>query len=297
MQNAYRQPLREPTFIIIGAEKAGTTSLHHYLRHSKHVYMPKRKELRFFLDDELYNSLTYSGYLQRYFSEAGDQIALGEATPAYLRHPHKVAPRILNDISHGADMKFIVILRDPVERTISHYLHATRSATEARDFEAAIFTAKQEREVDPRSPYIRHSLYFDDCRSWLSYFGPGNFLFLQTESLSDPGTYSRVLRFLDVPDDEITFDLAKRKNPRARARSRTLMRILNQDGRLKRMVKRIVPVAFRRELREHLVRLNEAPGGETHDVSDETIECLRGFFRRDLQNLEKLLSLDLSGWK
>jgi hypothetical protein len=117
-----------PNFLIIGAAKAGTTSLYHYLRAHPDVYMTRVKEPRYYWHEgwsQVPAVRTREGY-ERLFDGVTSQRAVGEASPQYLDSP--TAPdRIKADLP---DAKLIVSLRDPVDRAYSSYLGRLRSGNE-----------------------------------------------------------------------------------------------------------------------------------------------------------------------
>lgn len=104
-------------FFIIGAQKAGTTSLHRYLRQHNEVFMPAEKELFFFEKDELFKN-GYDWYHKTYFnlSKKGS-IKFGEATPTYI-YSERALKRIA---AYNPEIKIIFIIRDPIDRSYSHF--------------------------------------------------------------------------------------------------------------------------------------------------------------------------------
>ena len=97
--------------------------------------MTKEKEPRFF-DDDTYYTRGLDRYLRDHFRGAAGFKARGEATPAYLAWGRKARDRIRRDL--GKDLRFVVILRDPVKRAWSHYLHQCRHGVETESFERAL---------------------------------------------------------------------------------------------------------------------------------------------------------------
>ena len=112
--------MKNPDFLILGAQRCGTSSLHHWLSQHPDIWLPDEKELHFFDLNWHAGPSWYRGM----FTDDGRVV--GEATPIYLFYPnvddwvHEVAP----------DCKFIVLLRDPVDRAYSHYHHALRTGVE-----------------------------------------------------------------------------------------------------------------------------------------------------------------------
>ncbi|HET7626188.1 MAG TPA: sulfotransferase [Verrucomicrobiae bacterium] len=133
-----------PTFIIVGAQKAGTTSLYHLLYRHPRIKPAKKKELHYFDNNYFRDQSWYESMfpLARLFFGAPSKVAkpiTGEASPYYLFHPSAVS-RMARTLP---DAKLIVLLRNPVERAYSHYQHQVRSRTENLSFEDALASEKE----------------------------------------------------------------------------------------------------------------------------------------------------------
>lgn len=193
----------KPAFLIIGAQKAGTTSLYGWLRHHPGVTMTQTKELHFF-DREFHRGTEW------YFEQFSGPCP-GEATPYYLFHP--LAPKRAAEAI--PDAKLIVLLRDPVSRAWSHYHHVRRQGNEPLSFLDAIEVEKlrMRGEVgkileDPRYfslnhqkfSYLTRGLYADQILRWLRYFPREQLLAIETSALHrDPqGSLNRVSAFLEI---------------------------------------------------------------------------------------------------
>jgi len=207
-------PVRlRPNFLVIGAQKAGTTALHGYLRQHPAVFCPDWKELHYF---SLKYPLGERWYLSHFPLKAThrSEIAVGEATPAYLFDPRSPARVHAFD----PDMKLIVTVRDPVERAYSHYWMEVETRDETRSFEEAI--AWEEAEIWPElerwvadpayvsalplfgRSYVARSCYADHLERWLTLFPREQLHALTSEELlTDPArALYGVERFLGVPD-------------------------------------------------------------------------------------------------
>jgi Sulfotransferase domain len=209
-----------PNFLVIGAQKAGTTALHGYLRQHPAVFCPEWKELHYFslkypLGERWYLShfpLATTSLPQRLRNSG--HVAVGEATPAYLFDPR--SPARVHAFDPG--MKLVVALRDPVERAYSHYWMEVETRDETRSFEDAL--AWEEAEVWPElerwsadpayvSPlplfgrsYVARGFYADNLERWLALFPRDQLLALTSdELLADPASaLTAVERFLGVPE-------------------------------------------------------------------------------------------------
>jgi hypothetical protein len=195
-----------PSFLVVGAQKAGTTSLNAYLGGHPQVVLPRRKELHFF--DQRYHlgALYYrSHFPMRAQMERRGARVTGEATPYYLFHPD--VPARVAETCPG--VKLIVLLRRPVDRAFSHYQHQVRRGRERRTFEEAV--AEELRRCASGAPeengyreqhfsYLRRGLYKQQLDRWRAWFGRDAFLLLQSEQMfADPvGTLEKVTDFLGL---------------------------------------------------------------------------------------------------
>ncbi|NJR70893.1 MAG: sulfotransferase domain-containing protein, partial [Synechococcales cyanobacterium CRU_2_2] len=172
---------RGPDFIIIGAEKCGTSSLYHYLRRHPAMLPPIEKEIDFF-DVEYDRGLDW--YLA-HFPPMPQQPGwvTGETSPNYLYSD--LAPERVH--RHFPQTKLIVILRNPVDRTVSRFNMMVRNGTEKRSFEVAI--AEELSQIQPEIDrdgealrpsvlnwhrHIGNSLYYYHLKRWLDYFPESN---------------------------------------------------------------------------------------------------------------------------
>ena len=107
---------RKINFIIIGAQKAGTTFLHNILNTSNDIYIPLEKELPFFLEDNI-DDESYKKFFLKYFNKSKPNQIIGTSTPQYMMYPNSFS----NIKERLPDVKLIVVLREPIKRLISHY--------------------------------------------------------------------------------------------------------------------------------------------------------------------------------
>lgn len=121
-----------PDFLVIGSQKAGTTTVHHALRAHPGAWLPPRKDLNVFTDEARYAA--GAGIYQRAFAEAPKGALRGEVSPAYLVHPRTPA-RIAR---HLPDVKLVVIVREPIARALSQYWDSRRWLAVDRPFEAFV---------------------------------------------------------------------------------------------------------------------------------------------------------------
>jgi len=180
---------RLPDFFIIGAMKAATTSLYLYLEHHPQIHVSHPKEPAYFIDGR-----DRDRGLDWYKSLFVTRCRLaGEASTSYskaTRFPE--VPKRLREAVPEA--RLIYILRDPLERIVSHYLHCLREGWEKRPFEEALY-----HDGPPRL-YVDASRYAFQLERYLEYFPMEQILILETERLAEePGkTLDETCRFLGL---------------------------------------------------------------------------------------------------
>jgi hypothetical protein len=188
-----------PTFFIIGAPKAGTTSLHNYLCEHPQIQMSSVKEPNFFAPHlNPVHEPRRIGRLEQYEELFDPSVAVrGEASTPYSEYPLRqgVPERIRERIP---DAKFVYVVRDPVERTISHYNHLVASEGERRTLDEALADLS-----DPRSPSICASLYGLQLELYLRQFPQESIMVLDQADLLDDrrAAVRRVFAFLEVDED------------------------------------------------------------------------------------------------
>jgi hypothetical protein len=187
-----------PTFFIIGAPKAGTTSFHHYLEQHPEIQMSAVKEPSFFAPppDDLHVKRGISR-LDRYEQLFDPGVAVrGEASTNYAEYPFRegVPERIAQYVP---DAKLIYLVRDPIKRTVSHYHHLVANGAERRSLTEICGDLS-----DPRTPCVCASLYALQLELYLRYFPQQRVLVIdQAALLSDRRAVLRsVFSFLEVDE-------------------------------------------------------------------------------------------------
>jgi len=139
-------------FIIVGAQKAGTTSLAGHLGYSPQIYIPPEKEIPYFLDRSMLK-WGWNWYLDTYFKNADPDRLWGTSTPQYMMHPEcfKTIKMAMPNV------KIIVTLRDPISRLISHFDMATRLGVEKRNLNTVIEEQINHIEELRKTPYPDHT--------------------------------------------------------------------------------------------------------------------------------------------
>ena len=232
---------RYPDFLIIGAMKAGTTSLFTWLGGHPDVFVPQVKEPNFFSDE--HNWARGWSWYGDIFAAAAPAKLVGEASVAYTAPD--VAPVAAHRIAAGlTKVKLVFIARDPADRLRSHYRHEVLRGREHRPFGTAV--------RDLASVYVRRSMYSMCMAPYLQVFPPEQIHVARFESLFGPDTsaWHNVTSFLGLrvyPRPSL-----RRNASSERQRFTPLMRILWDLG-VKRPG-RGVPASLRRPLRPLFLR-------------------------------------------
>ena len=272
-----------PNFLVIGAPKAGTTSLHVHLRAHPQVFMPDLKEPRFFGYEGEGERLKFPiRTLEEYaalFEPVTDEIAIGEATPHYLVYPH--AAQRIHDLIPGA--RLIASLRDPVERSYSVYQMnlRNRGVNEGVPFIEAIGKDQSLRET-----------YGDMLARYFALFPPEQLKVILLEDLekAPQATIRALYGFLGVDPEFVPADLLKVANPGGEPRNKLLHTMLS-DPRLRQFSRAFFPNALAERLRGLRSR-----NLEKQPLKPEDRRAAIGFFRDDILRTQDLIGRDLSSW-
>jgi len=203
-----------PDFLILGAQKAGTTALYSYLRRNPSIIGPSWKEVSYFDRHYARGEAWYRGNFPNKARTRGKLV--GEASPSYLFHP--LGPQRVRELV--PDARLVALVRDPVDRALSHYQHEVALGREPLSFEDAL-AAEDERlrgEVermvtDPRyfsrewwsNTYKARGRYGEQLERWLEVFPREQLLIVPSDDLAaEPAkTHARVLDFLGAPPQRL----------------------------------------------------------------------------------------------
>ncbi len=255
---------RLPNFFIIGAAKAGTTSLYESLRMHPEVYAGQVKEPHFFSNDLQYEKgVEY--YVNTYYKSADKYKARGDATPHYLFY--EKAARRLSHLLPESHQRFIVILRNPIDRAYSLYWNMVHEGYENLAFEQAL-EAEPRRDLNDEDTrygrvhfqYVASGMYAKQLRAYFEYFSKDKFLILFHEDLVEKHdeTLLSVFRFLNI-EESVDLGPAVRANPAGKPKSRELQAWLRHPSVVKRLLGKFLPFGAKQRLVSMLLDWNKRP--------------------------------------
>ena len=278
--------MRLPDFLIIGAMKSGTTSLYNDLRGNPRIFLPEDKEPHCLTDDAVLGEEGRSAYARFFASATSDQVC-GEASTGYTKRPdiEGVADRALAVL--GPDTKIIYVVRDPVERAISHHYHA---------FTWGEVHGDADRALRERPDFINYSRYFFQLEPWVRCFGKDNVLVIVFEEYirDRRGTIERTSRFLGVEPSVETVNPEKVHNKGDRRPvSKGVLRIVGRSIVYRAFIRRFLPMGVRQWIYQRFF-----PKGPPRPAppNEGTIAMLREHLDPDAQRLAALLGRSGEIW-
>lgn len=276
-----------PTYLIIGAMKAGTTSLYHYLAHHPQVHMPRQKEIDFFSEPAIWR-LGWEWYLGQFASAPSSAVAIGEASTSYTKFPEfsDVPRRIAERLPR---VRLVYLIRHPVERIHSQYAHHVLMGDERRPISEALL-------ADPR--YLNTSQYAMQLEQYLPHFNRDQILIVQAEHLRSVRrtTVRRIFTFLGI-DPEWTSPVIDQEFYQTAERwwvPPTVRRARRLRG-FRRLVRSSWPwlARLRRRTLERVAATGSAiPAAITDDVQ----RWLEDRLRDDVRRLRQYMGEDFDGW-
>jgi hypothetical protein len=281
----------------VGAQKAGTTSLHDILYQHPEVFLPINKEAHFFDEDEKY-ALGFKWYYENFFSDRKNEKICGSCTPEYM-YFDKVPKRIFE--SCGREVKLIFLLRNPVDRAYSHYLMSKRRCLEELSFEAAL----KEENSRIKTGYLNKSnfsygtrgFYFSQIKRYLEYFPKKNMMFIRFEDdfvNNRAKTVEEILQFLDLK--QIDLDVNIKSNEARSSRIKAIQRFIYKPNVIKSFFSFFVNQQMKSKIRLMIYDKVMRPEKKSN-INIELKNSLIRSYLEDITELEKLIGKSLSSWK
>jgi hypothetical protein len=272
-----------PSFLVIGASRAGTTSLWRWLGEHPEIFVSPIKETNYFAHpgrpSERFPVTTPEAY-ERLFAAAGTAVAVGEVSPIYLSRSALAAERIRRALPA---VRLVASLRHPADRAFSNYLLQVQAGRERRTVREAF-----EHYAD----YVREGGYYERLRDFYDRFEPDRIRILLFDDLLDdaPRLLRDLFAFLGV-DASFEPDTSVRHNPGGVPRRPWLHHLLSRS-RVARAARRVAPAGLRRAVR----RARDLDLTRPPELPADLRARLVAFYRHDVERTQELVGRDLSHW-
>lgn len=287
-----------PEFIVVGAAKAGTTSVYNYLKAHPQVCIPC-KETKFFNAESIpkmptgMHALSEQDYRQAYQDAVTPETRVcGEVSTSYLYYHREAIPKIKALLG---DVKIIIVLRNPVERAWSNYLFECANFTETLSFEDALDAEPERIRAQEFFMYYYASLglYADQVRAWKENFS--NVKVWLLEDMKQESFLPDMYRFVGVdpefcPADSGIYNASG--VPKNRLLHQMFFRPTTLNIRIRAVLSRLVG-------EDRLVRAINHFRNRNLQKKEMPVECCRrltDLYREDIQTLQDLIGRDLSSW-
>ena len=296
-----------PNFLIVGAAKSGTSSLHNYLNQHPDVFMPsynsegmKVKEPRFLVKDlvekRMHNGVWNWEEYTTLFEKIKAEKAVGESSVLYLYYYEEAIKNIKERL--GEDVKIMIMLRNPVDRAFSAYTHVARSLKESLTFEKALAIEEsrllEDETLTTMVMYKDMGLYNNMVKSYLDSFSDVHIIMYEDFQMDTQRVVDETFKFLGIKKED-SIDTVSRHNVGGKSwKVPFLKQFFMQDNFIKKGLRFIFSKSLRvkvRNLIESFLKEKAKP------INPETKKELINFFKNDIEKLEQLLSVNLKHWK
>ncbi|RRO22293.1 sulfotransferase family protein [Flavobacteriaceae bacterium 14752] len=295
-----------PHFILAGSPKCGSTSLYYYLAEHPDIYMSPQKEIHYFTFDIL-NALdqgpndkrvnafhigNYEDYINQ-FKQAKPSQIIGEVSPSYVNYPETTIPKIKK---HLGDPKIIMLIRDPIKRAYSNYLHLLREDREKLSFYDALLEeeARMKNKYSDFWYYRFNSMYYEKIKKFDEAFD--RMLIITTENLNEnpKAVMKSIYKFLGVDYNFDPKSINEKYNPGGLYKSNLITKFFFRQSRLRSVIKRLMPITP--GMKKIKLKMIKKFKEKTPDIDPKAEEFLVKHFKKDVENLKKNFDIDLSLW-
>lgn len=289
-------------FLVIGTAKSGTTTLHELIKDHPQIAVPRAKEVPFFNDDSIYKKgLTW--YLKQHFKTQPEDIKWGTVTPQYTyfrggHSPSSTAKRIKKDLP---DVKIVVILRHPIERTFSHFKTSVRRSNETRTFDQAIrsllskpkttLDKHRKKEWGPTNLFFFASEYGKVLEPYFREFNKKQIQILYFEELKDnpDKTLEKFFKFVGVDPKYKPNKKQKHYNAGGMKPKVALLtpKYMYKIPGIRKAWRILIPYKIRKLIEVNINSWNAKKDSETMDKTSSAYGRLDKHFKTDLKYFEE----------
>ena len=295
-----------PNFLIVGAAKSGTSSMHNYLNQHKEVFMPsynvegmKVKEPRFLIKSAVENRLhngvwSWEEYLDL-FKGVSEEKAVGESSVLYLYYYELSIKNIKKYL--GENIKIIIMLRNPTDRAYSAFQHVSRGFQEQNSFEESLLIEEgrldRNPDLTPMVMYQEMGMYFKMVKSFQDNFKNVHIISYDDFRDDTEKEMKKTFQFLGLSlSTDIDF-LTRHNVGGKRWRNDTMKYFFMKKNPVKSLLKKVVSNSFRSKIKNNMVSVST---NRVVPMNTETRLKLDNIFKEDVENLSQLLNRDFTKW-
>jgi hypothetical protein len=290
----------KPNFLIVGAAKSGTTSLFHYLNQHPDIYIPEVKECRFFSQlPKNFNGLGAEFFPNSGITDAKEYFGLfegyesqvcGDISNDYLYYHEESIVNIKKYLGDG--VKILIILRNPIDRAYSNYMHAIRDDWENLTFEESIIQESSRIKENWGWPYhyVKTGFYYNQVKAYVDNFKNIK-IYLYDELKDSENFIDSIFKFLNVK--KINIENKKEIfNASGYPKNKIIHKLINNDSALKRLIK---PIA-KKILNRNSLKIIKNNNLKRMPLNLKTRQYLQGVYIEDIEKLSNLIDRDLTNW-
>ncbi|MDF0714774.1 sulfotransferase [Muricauda sp. 334s03] len=296
-----------PNFLIVGAAKAGTSTIARCLGQHPSVFMPIRKECRYFsmMDGNFQGPKDYlvnksiikseEEYI-KLFNRANSNQIKGDVSPDYLYYYKNSIEKIKESYAstNQKEPKIIIILRNPVERAFSQYMHFVRDLREKESFTEAIEleNSRKERNWEWAWLYVDVGFYLKQVEAYLQNFSKVKIIIYDDFKRDNQNVLNEISDFLEIKP--IEYDFKNRYNVSGSPKNISLQKIYSRLV-FPKFVRELAPqkiINALKGVKQKMIRKNIAKT----IIPERDKERLKSLYREDIKELENLINRDLSHW-
>lgn len=298
--------MKKPNFLVVGAAKCGTTSLYGYLKQHPDVFLPEIKECRYFSNVENKNTNPFTNTKHtEILSDKNDYYKLfedknhksmGDVSPDYLYYYEESIKKIKKEV--GDDVKIIIILRSPIERTYSNYLHILKEGYDK--FSISEVIENEEKWIKNNIWYgfyiTKPSLYFKAVEAYINNFKNVKVIIFE-EFIKDVNPHLKELcTFLEI-DNQYIFSEPAFKNKTGKPKNKFINNFLSKGSPFKYFIKFILIRLFGKSVINNKIKKLKESNLIKPELDKNIQEELLKLYIDDIEKLEILIKKNLSIWK
>lgn len=299
-----------PNFLVVGAHKSGTTSIYEYVKQHPDVYIHEKKEGKYFSSipfaiaglkvEDVNSTITKTlGDYNLLFKSVNNERAIGDVSPDYLYFYKNSIENIKKIL--GDKIKIIIILRDPIERAFSNYTFYVAHNLETLSFEEALKqeTVRKKTGFWWAYRYTEIGFYYEQVKAYIENFVNIKIYLFEDFKKNPLDLIKNIYAFLEV-DTSFVPNINIVHNISGIPKNILIHNLITKKNIFKKILKPIamplVNLFLSSEKQEQVIKIIIQNNLIKPSIKQETRNHLKKLYFNDIQNLQRLINKDLSGW-